>query len=555
MEREADVAAIVVSRNRPDLAAQMVRQLQVMGQNLRMDTYVIEMGSDPEKRSPDCTFHYDDPDFRGKCYGHNVGLRIARANARYRYYWILMNDLIFEEGVDTIGELVRIADANPEIGILSPTEPTSSYEGAQPQAKGDHHLVSTCDYLALLVRADCVDQVGFLNPTFKYCWGAIHELAYKLNSQDYRVAYCDHVTMLHLGGTTYGQAKNTPPRDEYKRRAKQFAARYFVEHYGNAWDELFSRVLPAGIKENTFRRHRQIWEAGQRPASDADLGNSQRVFGKIARSLHWVVRPSKDSREDLKTQIDALHPWYYDVEIGGLRVIPGIGSRQSAEELQGRVDYRTHLLVDEIEKRYDFRGKRLLDVASNCAYWSARYAERGAIALTAIEGRADYVRQGELYWKHNRFLPEDACRFIQGNVMAEETWQQVQPHAPFDFTLCCGILYHIPDYRSLLKMLSEHTREAVLIDTRVDSEECVVEEPGGWCFDAIVETREKIVPRLDGITDTMGDLGFTVERIQPPSIPVPQGLQGPDDYSQGHRVTLFCRRNAGTEAANGASVE
>lgn len=542
VEREADVAAIVVSRNRPDLAAQMLRQLQAMGPGLRMDTYLVEMGTDPAKCSAECTFHYDDPQFRGKCYGHNVGLRIARANARYRYYWILMNDLIFEDGVDTIGELVRVADAHPEIAVLSPSEPTSSYEDARPRERGDCHLVSTCDYLALLVRAECVDTTGFLNPAFKYCWGAIHELAYKLYRDGCRVAYCDTVTMLHLGGTTYGQAKDTPSRDLYTHRAKEFAARYFMEHYGNDWDEHFSRVLPPDIRENTFRAHRQVWESALRKNARSDSPREGNVLGRIARSIHQVVRSPKETRESLRAQIDALHPWYYDVEIGGLRVIPGIGSRQSAEELQGRVTYRTVLLVDRVAERFDFRGKRLLDVASNCAYWSARYAERGAVELTAIEGRADYVRQGELYWKHNTFLPEGAYRFIQGNVMAGDTWEQARERGPFDFTLCCGILYHVPDYRKLLKYIASCTREAVLIDTRVEPEERLVEEPGGWCFDAIIETREKIVPRLEGLTDTMRELGFEVEQIQPPDGPVPDGLQGPDDYSQGHRVTLLCRR-------------
>ena len=69
-EHEADVAAIVVSRNRPDLVDGMVRQLRGMGGSLTMDTYVVEMGTDPDKLSPHCSLRYDDPDFRGKCYGH-----------------------------------------------------------------------------------------------------------------------------------------------------------------------------------------------------------------------------------------------------------------------------------------------------------------------------------------------------------------------------------------------------------------------------------------------------------------------------------------------------
>ena len=207
VEHSADIAVIIVSRNRPDLADSLARQALDMGRGLTKDIYVIEMGSDEDKLSAYCSLRYEDTDYRGKCYGHNVGLRFARSKGNYRYYWILMNDLVFEDGVDALSELVAIADANPRIAILSPTEPGGdAYPACKPQEGVDFHIVSTCDYLSLLTRAESVNEVGFLNPDFKYCWGAIHELAYKLYLNKWRVAYCDKVTMKHLGGTTYGVA-------------------------------------------------------------------------------------------------------------------------------------------------------------------------------------------------------------------------------------------------------------------------------------------------------------------------------------------------------------
>lgn len=260
VQHHADVATIIVSRNRPDLVDAMVQQLKSMGQHLSMDIYVVEMGSDEDKVSQYCSLHYEDKDFRGKCYGHNVGLRLARSKGDYRYYWILMNDLVFKEGVDAIGELVRIADSNPAIAILSPTEPEGPAAHGKPRPNQDFHLVSSPDYLSLLVRVKSVNDVGFLNPDFRYSWGAIHELAYKLYSKGWQVAYCDKVTMKHLGGTTYGKAKGTVSREEYQMRAKEFAARYFVEHYGSKWDDDFSKVLPSQIDFNTFREHRPYFE-------------------------------------------------------------------------------------------------------------------------------------------------------------------------------------------------------------------------------------------------------------------------------------------------------
>jgi GT2 family glycosyltransferase len=173
----------------------------------------------------------------------------------------MMNDLVFNPKVDALSKLVEIADKNPKIGVLSPTEPNSSYINCKPKRNSDFHCVTTCDYLSLLVRAEAVNSVGFLNPIFKYCWGAIHEFSYNLYRKGWWVAYCDKVTMKHLGGTTYGTLKGIPSRQEYKRNASKFAAFYFYNHHGKDWDKKFSKVLPPEVKINAFPPHRKIWES------------------------------------------------------------------------------------------------------------------------------------------------------------------------------------------------------------------------------------------------------------------------------------------------------
>ena len=109
-----------------------------------------------------------------------------------------MNDIIFTTKLG-LKKLVEMADRFPELAILSPTEPDSGYAGGicKPIKGQKFHSVSQCNYLGLLMRAECVDNIGFLNPDFKYCWGAIHELSYKLYLEKYKVAYCDTVQMKH----------------------------------------------------------------------------------------------------------------------------------------------------------------------------------------------------------------------------------------------------------------------------------------------------------------------------------------------------------------------
>lgn len=279
VSRSADVAAIIVNRDRADLVEELMEQLAGMTTNLSVDAYVVEMGSDPANVSRHSSLHYEDPEFRGKCYGHNVALRLARANAQYRYYWVLMNDVRFADPA-SLDRLVSIAEAAPELAIISPTELDSGYPGSRPSEGQEFHLVSTCDYLGFLMRADAVEAAGFLNPQFKYSWGAIHELSYKLHQGGWRVAYCDRVIMKHLGGTTYGKTKNTVSREEYQRNAKAFCAKYFRTVYGRDWDRLFARALPPDVKINTFEIHRRLWEGDVAPR-----GPVKRALGAVRNLL------------------------------------------------------------------------------------------------------------------------------------------------------------------------------------------------------------------------------------------------------------------------------
>lgn len=515
-----DVAVCIVNRDRPDITDSLVENIHKHKGDLSVDIYVIEMGS--KDKSKNMSFYYDDPNFRGKAYGHNVSVRYAKARGKYRYYFTVMNDVYFTTPERGLEKLVAIADANPSIGILSPTEPDSGYAGGicKPIKGRDFHCVSQCNYLALLVRGECLDKVGYLTPEFKYCWGAIHELSYKMYSNEYKVAYCDAVQMYHMGSSTYGKVKSAVSREEYLKNAQMFAARYMVEHYGKKWDKLFSSVLTDDVMFNTYTKHRDKWE---------------KSIPKAERALY---RPINDDTS-LEARIKNLDPWYYPVVVGGIEVTPGIGSKQSPESLIKRTKFRHELLVDKIVQKYDFNNKSVLDVAANCAYWSSHYALNGATKMTALEGRKIYVDQGELYWDNNNFMEKDAYKFIHCNVMDSVLWDGFEDNQ-FDFTLCAGILYHINDYEWLLSNIARVTREVVLVDTRVGSDS-EVQEGGGWCFDAIVETSLKKIPSLESIELQLNGMGFKTEQITT-STEVPKEMVSHDNYNTGRRVTILASR-------------
>lgn len=263
MKYKNDLAIIIVNRDRPDLTDTLVESLDALKTKNGKDIFVIEMGSQKDNLSKYCSYYYEETEFRGKAYGHNRGLDYVLENhGRYRYYWFLMNDLVFEKDPNPIDTMIGILDSEPRMGIISPTESGFGYAGSRPRKGRDWHKVSTTDYLALLMKDTCLREVGFLGRHFKYSWGAIHELSYKMYQNGWFIAYCDRVLMEHLGGTTYGATRNTISREQYTHNARMWCARYFLETYGEDWDRKFSACLPTDIEINSYPRHRKFWERG-----------------------------------------------------------------------------------------------------------------------------------------------------------------------------------------------------------------------------------------------------------------------------------------------------
>ena len=916
----SELAVLVVSRNRPDLVQEAVENIAACT-SVPYDLYVVECGTTPEQMSPHSTHWFADPDFRGKCFGHNVALQAARLTKKYRYYWVLMNDVRFQPAQDTAAALIRTLEQNPQMAIVSPTEPGDRYPGGNPRPGSAWRPITTCDYLALMVRGLAIEEVGFLNPDFRYCWGAIHELSFHLYAAGWFLAYDDTVQFHHLGGTTYGNANTqTISRAEYQRSAARFAFDHMVSTYGWEWAARFweaARQVQPGIEVNTYERHFRMWaqsftpqELAERraragvlfpprpeatasavpaaliaqaalatatttlthtdgsmnhniptsafvptssataaPAGDvasriaswraagqpvrlhlgagaerregwlnvdlnpatrpdivasvealpmvpdasvdeieahhlfehltytqattalqewrrilrpggtlslelpnmeacirllgqhfdaqghdlamvglygwppdidregtfqthkwgwtpatltralqtagfgevteqpvtqgwrpaAKLGRDMRLvaavpqpvtavpveatfaepwaitsastvnillwpdyrraadlrylreaiaprftsldatlllrvdpqvdgsvadiydlLGEIPARIGFVtgtlapedypalaaridgilvlpasVEPKRaafldglgspilqllpanaespaaepeapvQARPDtaaLEAEIRALDPWFYPLVVGGVQVMPGTGSGWSAEKLSNRIRCRQTLMVDEVVRRYDFTHKAVLELACNCGYWSSRYVAHGANRVVGVEGREKYVQQAELFWRTEGILPRDQYRFLQGNVLSAELWTRLRQQAPFDVSVCAGLLYHLPEYRQLLAWMAAVTRDVMIIDTRVQSgPEVIITEPGELHFNAIEETRDKIVPNFKQLVAHIHAVGFVPERLVP-SFESPDGLRDVDDYNLGNRVTIFARR-------------
>ena len=251
---------------------------------------------------------------------------------------------------------------------------------------------------------------------------------------------------------------------------------------------------------------------------------------------------------ELKDKISELNPWFYNVKIGGIEVVPSIGSPHTVQELIDRTVYTKKIFVDEVIKRFDFKNKNILDVGANCSYWTSFYAKAGAKSVVAIEGRKQFIDQAILHWSINKYLPMDKINFICGDVLEDKTWKEVEKFGPFDFCLCAGILYHIADHNFVLEKITNMGIKTSLIDTRVSQEGEIQAkefiEQGEWKFDGISKNRLAKHPTLNYLNDFFSEKEYKIERIMiKDTLPQDSTMQTCDNYNRGNRVSLFCHKS------------
>jgi len=244
--------------------------------------------------------------------------------------------------------------------------------------------------------------------------------------------------------------------------------------------------------------------------------------------------------------VNMLNPWYHPLEICGETVVPGIGSGRSSQELTDRNRFREKLLVDQVVKLYDFKGKSILDVGSNVSYWCSKYVKHGAVSVTALEGRNKYILQGLLYWSSNQFLPEASYEFINCDILNPTFWQNNMVERKFDFVFCGGIFHHIKDHDFLLGKLIESSKEAVLIDTKIGN--AVTKIKTDDFFGNIDDHDELKLPDINHLIDTFSANGFKATKLSPfpygTSFSCPDTMREEDDYCNNKRAAiLFTRTN------------
>lgn len=156
-----EVATIILSRNMPDVTDRLVEQFQSFN-NGETDVFVVESGSEREKRSRYCTWWADWDEAlrdglrypRGFNYGLSCLLREGRF-ADYDYFFLVCNDVEFNEPLVPV--LLDEMQRHPRVGILSPCNTSWPERGLIGENSTRYVWHST--HLAWMLRRSFVETV------------------------------------------------------------------------------------------------------------------------------------------------------------------------------------------------------------------------------------------------------------------------------------------------------------------------------------------------------------------------------------------------------------
>lgn len=224
------------------------------------------------------------------------------------------------------------------------------------------------------------------------------------------------------------------------------------------------------------------------------------------------------SRADIRSRILELAPWYQNIEVAdGVWTKDLDGDRDifSGHDIPGPL---WRAIAKDLP---DITGWRVLDIGCNAGYMSFAVKRLGAGSVLGVDSNlgaaASFIDQANF------------CRDLLGLDVEfrEQSFFALEPDAPFDLVLFCGVLYHLEDYATALdkvKALTVPTRGLVVLETAAEplTRTC----PG--MADYRGDTSTYFVPSLAVLLELVRERGFNVEIVR----------------NLGQRIVLFMRAPA-----------
>ena len=153
----------------------------------------------------------------------------------------------------------------------------------------------------------------------------------------------------------------------------------------------------------------------------------------------------KLSRDELQRQIEALGPWFHNMEVGGVRTAPD------------------HFMFDYPNGKFqkfakalpaDLHGKSVLDIGCNGGFYSLEMKRRGATRVLGIDWDERYLAQA-------RFAAEVEGLDIEFAKLS--VYDVGALGERFDLVIFMGVLYHLRHPLLALDLIHEHVAGDLLL--------------------------------------------------------------------------------------------
>jgi tRNA (mo5U34)-methyltransferase len=156
------------------------------------------------------------------------------------------------------------------------------------------------------------------------------------------------------------------------------------------------------------------------------------------------IEPALDG--DLKGRIDALAPWFHNIDLGGIWTAPDhfLGDYPGAKFRR----FAPHLPAD-------LSGKSVLDIGCNAGFYSIEMKRRGASRVLGIDSDERYLDQARLA---SETLGFDDLEFRKLDVYDVGAIGE-----KFDLVVFMGVLYHLRHPLLALDLIREHVANDLLL--------------------------------------------------------------------------------------------
>jgi tRNA (mo5U34)-methyltransferase len=199
---------------------------------------------------------------------------------------------------------------------------------------------------------------------------------------------------------------------------------------------------------------------GKANASRRETTNFDGIFSR--RDYDWLAtlaptvgiriarchRQTFMDRHTLRQQVDALRPWFHNIDLAGVLTAP--------DHFLG--DYpQVHWQTFEHALPDDLHGRTVLDVGCNAGFFAIKLKQRGAARVVGIDSDARYLAQARL-----------AADVLGIDLELRQTtvYDVASLGERFDIVLFLGVLYHLRHPLLALDLLREHVvGDALLFQT------------------------------------------------------------------------------------------